>query len=105
VDSISNSWSRSEYWVDPVIGARWTLPLSESWSFRLRGDLGGFGIGSHFTTAGELGFLYAINDFMELDLRYKVLWVDYETGRTGERSHFIYKAVTHGPVIGLNFKF
>lgn len=104
-DSVSKSWSRSEYWVDPIVGARWTYPFSESWKFRVRGDIGGFGIGSRFTTAGSLGVLYAINDLMDLDLRYKALWVDYETGHSGERSHFIYKTVTHGPIIGLIFKF
>ncbi|HDL64479.1 MAG TPA: hypothetical protein ENH12_03725 [Proteobacteria bacterium] len=101
----SKSWSRSEYWVDPVIGVRWTLPISESWSFRLRGDMGGFDIGSRFTTASGVGFLYGITDWLELDLRFKALWVDYETGHTGEKSHFIYKAVTYGPIVGLNLKF
>jgi len=98
-------WYRTENWIDPIIGARWTCPLGKRWKLRLRGEAGGFGIGSDFTCAGGAGFLYIINDFMELDLRYKALWVDYERGHSGKGYHFLYRTVTHGPIVGLNFKF
>jgi hypothetical protein len=35
--------------VDPVVGAQGTWPLGESLQFRLRGDVGGFGIDSELT--------------------------------------------------------
>jgi hypothetical protein len=35
-----------ESWVDPVIGALYTIPFSDALSLTLRGDVGGFGLGS-----------------------------------------------------------
>jgi hypothetical protein len=39
----------AESWVDPLIGLRVVAPISESWTFIARGDVGGFGVGSDFT--------------------------------------------------------
>jgi len=35
-------------WVDPFFGARWMWPFAEKWRLSLRGDIGGFGVGSEF---------------------------------------------------------
>lgn len=95
----------NEDWVDPVIGVRWTNPLTEKWSFLLHGDIGGVGIGSDFTASAIAGFRYKIKESMELDLQYKALWVDYETGTAGQAGFYKYDATAHGPIIGLIFKF
>ena len=63
--------SVEEDWVDLVIGARWINPISEKWSFQLKGDIGG--IGSDFTTAGIVGFRWRFGKSTELDLHYKAL--------------------------------
>jgi hypothetical protein len=39
----------SEDWVDPIVGGRWTVPLSEKVTLITRGDIGGFGAGSDLT--------------------------------------------------------
>ena len=36
-------------WVDPLVGARYIQPISDAWTFVLRGDIGGFGVGSEFS--------------------------------------------------------
>ena len=36
-------------WVDPWIGTLGTIPMTERWSARFRGDIGGFGVGTEFT--------------------------------------------------------
>jgi hypothetical protein len=36
-------------WVDPYLGLRWQWKFAEKWGTNLRGDIGGFGIGSDFT--------------------------------------------------------
>ena len=92
-----------EDWVDLIVGVRWKLPISEKWSFLVKADVGG--IGSDFTAAGTAGFGYEIRESMELDLQYKALFVDYETGTAGQPGYFKYDTTTHGPVIGLIFKF
>jgi len=100
---IDNSKSRSEDWVDGFVGARWTTPLNDNWSFRARGDIGAGA--SDFTAIASAGFLYKINERFELDIKYKALWVDYETGTQGTQSYYTYDTVTHGPLLGVTFKF
>jgi hypothetical protein len=95
--------SIEEDWVDLIIGARWKNPINEKWSFTLHGDIGGGG--SDFTAAGIVGFNYKIGESKELKLQYKALAVDYETGTPGQPGYFKYDTTTHGPIIGLMFKF
>ncbi|UCH84300.1 MAG: hypothetical protein JSW50_01025 [Candidatus Latescibacterota bacterium] len=95
-------FSGSESWIDPFVGGRYNLPFARDWKLFVRGDIGGFGIGSKFTwnlVSGvdwrpvNLGFFFG----------YRVWSVDYESG-SGE-SLFRYKAVRHGPALGLTFFF
>ena len=97
------SRSVEEDWVDLVIGARWINPISEKWSFHLKGDIGGGG--SDFTTLGHVGFRWRFGKTTELDMSYKALAVDYEAGIPGQPGYFKYDTITHGPVIGLVFNF
>ena len=97
--------SVKEDWVDPVIGAQFKIPLSGKFDFLLRGDVGGFGISSDFTALVTAGFQYRFTEMISLDVRYKALWVDYETGAEGAPGYFAYKTVTHGPILGVIFEF
>ena len=97
--------SVKEAWVDPVIGARLGIPLSESFTLVLRGDIGGFGLASDFTALAAAGFHYRFTEMISLDVHYKALWVDYETGTKGTPDYFSYTTVTHGPIIGVIFEF
>ena len=101
----TKSWNRTIDWYDPVLGARWTVPINENWSFRARADVGGFGISSDFTAAIELGTLYDINENWQVDLRFKSLWVDYEEGTEGTQDYFAYDTANFGPIIGITYKF
>jgi hypothetical protein len=97
------SASVEEDWVDLVIGARWKNPISEKWTFVLKGDIGAGG--ADFTAGAVIGFRYRIGELTELDLGYRALYVDYETGTLGQPGYFKYDTSTHGPAIGLMFKF
>jgi hypothetical protein len=46
------SESAGEDWIDPVIGAHYTIDFADKWSVALRGDIGGFGVGSEFAWQG-----------------------------------------------------
>lgn len=92
-------------WIDLIVGARWTRDLNERWQMQLRGDIGGFGIESDFTSALSASFLYQFSPRFSLDLQYKALWVDYEKGTSGQPSYFSYDTVTHGPIVGLKISF
>jgi len=47
---------------------------------------------------------YIISDLLDLNIQYKVLWADYESGTEGQKGYFAYDVTTYGPIIGLNFK-
>ncbi|MFT5141068.1 MAG: hypothetical protein ACI9CB_002739 [Rhodothermales bacterium] len=95
----------NEDWIDLVFGARMMRPISEKWQFNLRGDIGGFGMQADFTAVVALAFRYEISDLMDLDLQYRAMWVDYENGTAGQAGAYSYDTVTHGPILGLVFKF
>lgn len=42
---------------------------------------------------------------MDIDVTYKGTWVDYEEGTQGTSDYFAYDTLTHGLILGLNFKF
>ncbi|WP_119010378.1 hypothetical protein [Vibrio superstes] len=83
-----------EDWVDYLIGARLTTPLSENWDFYLNGDIGLSGDTS-FTSSIQTGVRFHINDWSDLNLAYKSTWVDYDNGDT-----FAYNTASQGFLIG-----
>ena len=97
--------SVNQDWIDLVIGARWSKPINARWDFLVRGDIGGMGVESDFTSAIATGVHFKMTDSMDLNLQYKATWVDFETGTPGQPGYFKYDTVTHGPVIGLIFIF
>ncbi len=92
-------------WVDLLVGVRWHSELNERWRLTFSGDVGGFGLEADMTSSLSVGAVYSFNERMELDMRYRGLWVDYEDGNEGEADYFAYDTVTHGPLIGLIIKF
>ena len=96
---------RSQDWVDPMVGARATAKLTEKFSLRVRGDIGGFGIGSASDFAWNVvAFLgYQLSRRITLGAGWRVLDIDYEKG--SGRRRFEYDVTTSGPVVGLAFRF
>jgi hypothetical protein len=94
----------SKVWFDPFVGARLRVPgTDERLRVGVRGDVGGFGIGS--TLAWQIYPLigYRFARWFELAAAYRWLSMDYETGTDAER--FAYDVTTFGPEIGLIFHF
>ncbi len=92
-------------WVDPVVGVRWMPQISENWHVILKGDIGGFGVGSDFTWNLQGGFMWDATDYLSLVFQYRALSVDYSTGTVGTQGRFAYDTITHGPLLGLAFNF
>ena len=89
-------------WVDPIIGLRYSYQISDMWSLRLYGDIGGFGAASDFTWQG-LGLI----DFqpwknVAFVAGYRGIGTDYETGSGINK--FTYDTTVHGPIIGLDIR-
>lgn len=88
-------------WLDPMLGARLRLHLSEKWHASLGGDLAGFGVGSgsELTTNIVGVFSYDISDRYSVRFGYRYLDIDYETD-AAEIS-----MTTSGPVLGMAIRF
>jgi opacity protein-like surface antigen len=97
----ATSRDRDLDWVDPLVGARSTLKVNESFSGWLRGDIGGFGLGnaSDFTWQAIAGLNYLFQNGVHLNLGYRALDIDFDT------SSFEYDMLIHGPFLGLGIVF
>ena len=94
------------HWLDLFIGGRMELNITEKVPFTLRTDIGGFGFGFSSDIAWNLvthiGYelpWYGITPA----IGYRLLYVDYDNGKGQNR--FVYNTWTHGPIIGIAFRF
>ena len=90
-------------WWDPIIGARWMLPIGEAWTFNLRGDVGGFGVGSDFAWQLFPYLTWQFGERASMQAGYRAVSGDYDEG--SGLSEFKYDVVTHGPQLGVIFRF
>lgn len=88
-------------WWDPFIGGRTTLPLGENWKFKLRADVGGFGVGSDLAWQVETLFTRDFSPRASFEIGYRWIDVDYEDDDTG----FIFDVMTQGPQAGVTLRF
>ena len=70
----------------------------------VRGDIGGFGVGSDFSWNANGGVGYRVSTLFSLAAQYKALSVDFQNDKTG-LDFLSYDTITHGPVIGFVFSF
>jgi hypothetical protein len=89
-----------ELWLDPIVGGRGVFEPADRWSVILRGDIGGFGVGSDLTwqALGNVG--YALGDKVTLRAGYRHLAVDFEDDEAG----FTFDVENSGPIIGVSVR-
>jgi hypothetical protein len=90
-------------WVDPVVGLMYTIPFSDEWSSTLRGDIGGFGIGSDFAWQLAATLRWQVSPSVGVVGAYRYIAMDYETGK--DASYFKYDVAITGPALGVVFTF
>jgi hypothetical protein len=92
----------SQDWVDPIIGARWWWNFANRWSLIVRGDIGGFGVGSDSTWQALA--LVDWQPFKNVSFvgGYRALYQDFEDNSSSKA--FEYEATLHGPLLGVNIK-
>lgn len=90
-------------WVDPVIGLYWIWPFSGQWSLGLRGDIGGFGIGSDFAWQGVGMLRWQVSAGFGVLFAYRYLSNDYDEGKG--TNYFEYDMSMQGPAVGVVFTF
>ncbi|KAB0264766.1 hypothetical protein [Microvirga brassicacearum] len=99
--------SGSVDWLDPVIGARMRYAVAPGHELFLRGDIGGFGVGSDFSwqAVGGYGFEFATYQGITFAgvVGYRALSVDYAQGEGRRRYEF--DMLQHGPILGISARF
>jgi hypothetical protein len=99
--------SGSVDWVDPFIGARLRQQLAPGQNLTLRGDVGGFDVGSEFSwqVIATYDFEMCVSDNYVIDgyLGYRALSVDYSQGSGTNRYEI--DALQQGPVVGAKVRF
>ncbi len=90
-----------EDWLDPYVGVYYRAVLSEKWSVHLRGDVGGFGLGSASDFAWHFNGLvgYKLSRRIHLLAGYRAIDYDYESDT------FVFDAREEGLVFGVAFRF
>ena len=97
----ARSKSADQTWFDPFIGARLQVPNVGKWMLTLRGDVGGFGVGSDLAWQVVPKVGYRFSKLFELNAAYRVISMDYNQGDPA----FLYDMRIFGPEIGLAFHF
>jgi len=98
--------SRWQLWVDPMIGSRFTVDLYKHFQLLVGGDIGGFGVGSHFTYSilGLLGYRFQMFGRAAIaHAGYRTLSQNYATRTDGDL--FRWDMIMHGPILGLTIRF
>jgi hypothetical protein len=63
---------RSKDWIDPFLGARLKLDIIDRVSVTVRGDIGGFGVGSHFTWNMVAILAYQVSQRISVGAGYRI---------------------------------
>jgi hypothetical protein len=91
--------SENRTWVDPIIVLRSEHVFNEKWIAQIRGDVGGFGVGSKFAWQIQAYGGYRFSELFQVTAGYRCISIDYD------KDNFVYDVDTYGPVLrlGLNF--
>ncbi len=74
---LESTYNQSNTWVDPVFGVLANIDFAKNWFTYVKGDLGGFGAGSEFTTMFLMGAGYRFDEHWNTSLGLKSLYVNY----------------------------
>ena len=97
--------NKDRSWFDPFLGARFTIPNTGKWTLMVRGDVGGFGVGSQFAWQVRPTVAYSVSKHWAFGVAYWALGMDYSTGELGAGDYFKYDVTTFGPEIGFAYTF
>lgn len=94
-------------WFDPLIGLRLRHRFSPQADMVLRGDIGGFGVGSNLSwqVMGYVNWEFARTQsyVWSAMVGYRALYVDYAKG--SGNTLYEYDMLTHGPIMGVTARF
>jgi hypothetical protein len=102
-DLVEEEIGASASWVDPLIGVHALAPLNNRWWLGIRGDVGGFGVGSELTWQAYADIGFRASKLVSLMLGYHVFDMDYEDGSGLAAADL--DVMISGPQLGVVFTF
>jgi opacity protein-like surface antigen len=69
----------------------------------MRGDIGGFGVGSHFTWSVATIVAYQVSEHISLGAGYRMLDINYSDGKGSDQ--FRFDVQMRGPMLGFAIHF
>ncbi len=90
-------------WTDPIVGLSLQYEFNDRWFVNGIADVGGFGVGSQFTSQGFLAAGYNWSSHISTAIGYRALYTDYQSG-SGSNT-FDYETTIHGPFMSLGVRF
>lgn len=98
---VSTKVSEGVDWIDPLVGLQYNVPINDTWRFNLRGDVGGFGVGSDLTYQVLTNLRWQANERIGVAFGYRLIAFDYEDGNENNPGYQRYDLVEQGPFVGL----
>jgi hypothetical protein len=95
--------SRDADWIDPTLGLRYDRPIGGDWRLNLRGDIGGFGVGSDFMYHLLAGARWQASETVGVFLGYRLISYDYEEG--SNQDYLRFDLTEQGPMLGMSVSF
>jgi hypothetical protein len=104
-NSVTRSARASASWVDPIVGilGEFPFPFADRWAVNLKGDVGGFGVGSDLAWQVMVSVRWRMNDNWDFSAGYRYMQMDYED--KGGSGIVVYNMTTQGPGIGATWRF
>ncbi len=102
---INQSGSKNENWVDPIVGGRVLVDLSDHWKVLLDNNIGGFGVGSKlaYSGMGLVGYQFTMFGLESTAWAgYKAIYQDFQDG--SGKDEFRWNMWVHGPIMGLTMR-
>lgn len=90
-------------WVDPLIGFRFKRDLTARVPVLVRGEIGGFTVGSEFTWSVTAGVGVELASALDVGLAYRVVDIEYKDGAVVDR--FEYDVRHSGVIFAATFYF
>ena len=86
-------------WTDPLIGLRYHYPFSNKWHTWLRGDIGGFGVGTQRSINFTADIQYILNSTISFTMGYRYLDIEFK------EDDVLYDVTLDGIYLGLGIHF
>lgn len=103
---IDRTLSRTETWVDPIVGVKLHTPDSGGrWGFALMADVGGFGVGSDIMVNLQPTVAVRFAQPFGMAFGYRWVYLKYENNGDETQRRFLYDMMSSGPFAGFVFRF